>query len=387
MTESANGRHGPLAGLRVLEVGGVGPGPFCAMLLADMGAEVIRIDRKHAGESGLPVERRFEVMFRGKRSVAMDLKKGVAVEAVRRMVSRADVLIEGFRPGVMERLGLGPDTCLEINPKLVYGRMTGWGQDGPLAKAAGHDLNYIALTGVLHAIGRKGGGPEIPLNLIGDFGGGSLYLAFGILCALFEARASGRGQVVDAAMVDGATSLMAMIYGAFAAGYWKDERGSNRLDSGAPWYEVYETRDGKWVALGATEHTFYLNTLKVLGLKADDFADQHDRAGWPAMKAAFQRVFKMRTRDEWVTAFEGTETCFSPVLSLAEAPHHPHQRARDNFIEVAGVVQPAPAPRFSRSKAAVQRPPPQVGEHNEEVLREWGFAEQEVALLRRAGGI
>ena len=387
MNTTAPTGAGPLAGLRVLDVGGVGPGPFCTMLLADMGAEVIRLDRKHAGESGLPVARRFEVMFRGKRSVAMDLKKGVAVEAVRRMVARADVLVEGFRPGVMERLGLGPDECLKINPRLVYGRMTGWGQDGPLAQAAGHDLNYIALTGALHAIGRQGGGPEIPLNLIGDFGGGAMYLAFGILCALFEARNSGRGQVVDAAMIDGSTSLMAMIYGAFAAGYWKDERGSNRLDSGAPWYEVYETADGKWVAVGSTEHTFYVNTLKVLGLDPADFGDQHDRAGWPKMKDALRRAFKARTRDAWAAAFDGTETCFSPVLSLAEAPLHPHQRARGNFVEVAGVVQPAPAPRFSRSRGAVSRPPPEVGEHTDEVLREWGFADAEIALMRQAGGI
>jgi alpha-methylacyl-CoA racemase len=387
MTSRTNSGQGPLAGLRVLEVGGVGPGPFCTMMLSDMGAEVIRIDRKHAGESGLPVERRFEVMFRGKRSVAMDLKKGVAVEAVRRMVARADVLIEGFRPGVMERLGLGPEPCLKINPRLVYGRMTGWGQDGPMAKAAGHDLNYIALSGALHAIGRKGGPPEIPLNLIGDFGGGSMYLAFGILCALHEARTSGKGQVVDAAMIDGATSLMSMIYGTYAAGYWRDERGSNRLDSGAPWYDVYETKDGKWIAVGATEHSFYLNTLKVLGLNPADFADQHDRAGWPALKEAFRRAFRARTRDEWVAAFDGTETCFSPVLSLAEAPAHPHQRARGNFIEVDGVLQPAPAPRFSRSRGAVQGPPPQVGEHTEQVLGEWGFSAEEMRRLRQVGGI
>jgi len=387
MTEHTNSSQGPLSGLRVLDVGGVGPAPFCTMMLADMGADVIRIDRKHVGESGFPIERRFEVMFRGKRSVAMDLKKPEAADAVRRMVSRADVLIEGFRPGVMERLGLAPEVCLQINPKLVYGRMTGWGQDGPLAHAPGHDLNYIALTGVLHAIGRKGGGPEIPLNLIGDFGGGSTYLAFGILCALFEARHSGKGQVVDAAMVDGATSLMGMVYGLHASGYWTDERGSNRLDSGAPWYEVYQTRDSKWVAVGATEHTFYLNTLKVLGLEPETFGDQHDRAGWPAMKEAFARVFRTRTRDEWVAAFAGTETCFSPVLSLAEAPLHPHQVARGNFVEVAGVVQPAPAPRFSRSKGAIQRPPPEVGEHSDEVLHEWGFASDEIASLREAGAI
>ena len=387
MTEHTNSSQGPLSGLRVLDVGGVGPAPFCTMMLADMGADVIRIDRKHAGESGFPIERRFEVMFRGKRSVAMDLKKPEAADAVRRMVSRADVLIEGFRPGVMERLGLAPEVCLQINPKLVYGRMTGWGQDGPLAHAPGHDLNYIALTGVLHAIGRKGGGPEIPLNLIGDFGGGSTYLAFGVLCALFEARHSGKGQVVDAAMVDGATSLMGMVYGLHASGYWTDERGSNRLDSGAPWYEVYQTRDSKWVAVGATEHTFYLNTLKVLGLEPEAFGDQHDRAGWPAMKEAFAHVFRSRTRDEWVAAFDGTETCFSPVLSLAEAPLHPHQVARGNFVEVAGVVQPAPAPRFSRSKGAIQRPPPEVGEHSDEVLHEWGFASDEIESLREAGAI
>ncbi len=376
-----------MAGLRVLEVGGVGPGPFCTMMLSDMGAQVIRIDRKHAGESGLPVDRKFEVMFRGKRSVAMDLKKPIAVEALRRMVGRADVLVEGFRPGVMERLGLGPDTCLEINPRLVYGRMTGWGQDGPLAKAAGHDLNYIALSGALHAMGRKGGPPEIPLNLVGDFGGGSMYLAFGIMCALHEARSSGKGQVVDAAMIDGATSLMAMVYGLHGAGYWTDERGSNRLDSGAPWYDVYETQDGKWVAVGCTEHSFYLNTLKVLGLDPGAFADQHDRAGWPAMKETFTHTFRTRTRDGWVAAFEGTDTCFSPVLSLAEAPLHAHQRARGNFVEVAGVKQPAPAPRFSRSQVAVQGPPPEVGEHTGEVLPEWGFSAQEIQLLRQAGGI
>jgi len=387
MTKPPEQAQGPLAGLKVIEVGGVGPGPFCAMMLADMGAEVIRIDRKHAGESGLPVERRFDVMFRGRRSVALDLKKPGAVEVVKRLLGQADVLIEGFRPGVMERLGLAPEVCLELNPKLVYGRMTGWGQSGPLAREPGHDLNYIALTGALHAMGRKGGPPEIPLNLIGDFGGGAMYLAFGILCALHEARSSGRGQVVDAAMVDGSTSLMAMVYGLFAAGYWKDERGSNRLDSGAPWYDVYETRDGRHVAIGSTEASFYRNTLQVLGLRPEDFADQHDRAGWPQLKEALTRVFRTRTRDEWCAAFEGTATCFSPVLSLAEAPHHPHQVARGNFVECAGVVQPAPAPRFSRSRPAIQRPPPQVGEHTLEVLAAWGFAAEDLASLERTGAI
>lgn len=383
----AEGAKGPLAGLKVVEVGGVGPGPFCGMLLSDMGAEVVRIDRKHASESGLPVDRRFDVMFRGRRSLALDLKKPEAVEAVKRMLEGADVLIEGFRPGVMERLGLGPDVCLGLNPRLVYGRMTGWGQTGPLAHAVGHDMNYIALSGVLHAIGRKGGPPEIPLNLIGDFGGGSMYLAFGILCALHEAKSSGRGQVVDAAMVDGSTSLMAMVYGLFASGYWKDERGSNRLDSGAPWYDVYETSDGRHVAVACTEASFYRNTLQVLGFAETDFAPQHDRAGWPHMKEAFTRVFRTRTREAWCVAFEGTDTCFSPVLSLAEAPLHPHQVARGNFVESAGVLQPAPAPRFSRSRPAVQGPPPEVGQHNAEVLADWGFSPEHVALLHRTGAI
>ncbi|MFT3721141.1 CaiB/BaiF CoA transferase family protein [Pseudorhodoferax sp.] len=378
---------GPLAGLKVVEVGGVGPGPFCGMLLSDMGAEVVRIDRKHASESGLPVERRFDVMFRGRRSLAMDLKKPQAVDAVKRLLQGADVLIEGFRPGVMERLGLGPDVCLGLNPRLVYGRMTGWGQSGPLAREVGHDINYIALSGVLHAIGREGGPPQIPLNLVGDFGGGAMYLAFGILCALHEAKSSGRGQVVDAAMVDGAGSLMAMVYGLFAAGYWQDERGANRLDSGAPWYDVYETSDGRHVALGCTEASFYRNTLQVLGLREEDFAGQHERAGWPAMREAFARAFRSRTRDEWCTAFDGTDTCFSPVLSLAEAPRHPHQAARGNFVQCAGVVQPAPAPRFSRSQPAVQGPPPEVGQHTREVLVDWGFGLQDIAALEGAGAI
>jgi len=379
---------GPLAGLKVVEVGGVGPGPFCAMLLSDMGAEVVRIDRKHASESGLPVERRFDVMFRGRRSLALDLKQPDGVEVVRHMARSADVLIEGFRPGVMERLGLGPEVCLELNPRLVYGRMTGWGQAGPLARDAGHDINYIALSGVLHAIGRKGGGPEIPLNLVGDFGGGAMFLAFGIMCALHEARISGRGQVVDAAMVDGSTSLMSMIYGLFAAGYWRDERGSNRLDSAAPWYEVYETKDGRHVALGCTEASFYRNTLQVLGLREEDFAGgQHDRDGWPQMKRAFAQAFRSRTRDEWCAVFEGTDTCFSPVLSLAEAPQHPHQLARGNFVELAGVVQPAPAPRFSRSRPGVQGPPPEVGQHSLEVLADWGFSAETVGRLQRHGVI
>jgi len=379
--------EGPLAGLRVLEVGGVGPAPYCAMLLSDMGAEVIRIDRKHDSESGLPVERRFDVLYRGRQSIALDLKKAPAVEVVKRMVLRTDILIEGFRPGVMERLGLGPEICLEVNPRLIFGRMTGWGQTGPLAQAAGHDLNYIALSGALHAMGRAGGPPEIPLNLVGDFGGGSMFLAVGVLCALHEVRTSGRGQVVDAAMVDGATSLMSMIYGLVASGYWTDARGTNRLDSGAPWYNVYETSDGLHVAVGATEVTFYRNTLLVLGLKEEDCGDQHDRTRWPHVKEAFAQAFRTRTRDQWCAAFEGTETCFSPVLSLAEAPYNAHQIARGNFVESAGVLQPAPAPRFSRSQPSIQCPPSQIGEHTWDVLRDIGYSDQEVASMAEIGAI
>ena len=387
MGTEVTGRQGPLAGLKVVEVGGVGPAPFCAMLLADLGAEVVRIDRKNASESGFPVDRRFEFVFRSRRSIALDLKKPEAVDVVRRLTRQADILIEGFRPGVMERLGLGPDTCLELNPRLVYGRMTGWGQTGPLAKGPGHDINYIALSGALHAIGHQGGPPEIPLNLIGDFGGGAMYLAFGIMSALHEARNSGKGQVVDAGMLDGTTSLMTMIYGLFASGYWTDQRGTNRLDSGAPWYSVYETSDGRYVAVGSTEASFYKNTVRLLGLNPDDFADQHDKSGWPHMKDAFAKAFKTRTRDEWCTIFEGADACFSPVLSLAEAPTHPHQVARGNFVECAGLLQPAPAPRFSRTGAAIQSPPAKVGEHTDEVLSAWGFGIDEVDKLRQCSAI
>jgi alpha-methylacyl-CoA racemase len=385
--ENDQKHEGPLAGLKVVEIGGVGPVPFCAMLLSDMGAEVLRIDRKNASESGLPVDRRFDVMFRGRRSLALDLKNPEGVAAVHRLVHDADVLLEGFRPGVMERLGLGPDNCLTVNPKLIYGRMTGWGQTGPLANAVGHDINYIALSGVLHAIGNKDGPPTVPLNLIGDFGGGSMYLAFSVLCALYETRRSGQGQVVDASMLDGSTSLMSMVYGLLAAGYWKDERGSNRLDSGAPWYGVYETRDGQHVAIGCTEKSFYRNTLAVLGLDAAELGEQHDRQGWAKMKDAFTRVFRSRTRTQWCEAFDGTNTCFSPVLSLQEAPEHPQQKARGNFVTCAGVVQPAPTPRFSRSKPSVQGPPPEVGEHNLEVLADWGFSMQDIAQLQRSGAM
>lgn len=376
---------GPLAGIRVIEIAGIGPGPFCAMLLADMGADVLRIDRTADSDLGLPRDPRFDLLNRGRRSVALNLKKSEGVAAALRLIGQADALIEGFRPGVMERLGLGPDVCLGRNPKLVYGRMTGWGQDGPLAEAAGHDINYIALTGALHAIGRAGGPPVPPLNLVGDFGGGALYLAFGIACALVEARQSGRGQVVDAAMTDGAASLMTMFYGFRAQGLWQDVRGANLLDSGAPWYDVYETRDGKHVAIGSIEGRFYAELIQRLGLEGEALPKQYDLKHWPELRARFAARFKEKTRDEWCVAMEGSDACFAPVLTLEEAPKHPHNAARGTFVEVDGIVQPAPAPRFSRTPGAIGCPPPKPGEHTDQGLADWGFTAAEIAALKQAG--
>ncbi len=378
---------GPLAGIRIIELGGVGPVPFAALLLADMGAEVIRIDRAEAGDGGLPGDPRLHLLNRGRRSLALDLKNPKAVETVLRLVRGADALIEGFRPGVAERLGLGPEECQAANPRLVYGRMTGWGQDGPLAREPGHDINYIALTGVLHSVGQAGGPPVIPLNLAGDFGGGSLYLVMGVLGALLEARGSGRGQVVDAAMVDGSASLMTLIYGALAMGYWTDERGANRLDSGAPFYNVYETADGKHIGIGANETRFYRNAVKLLGLEDASLPDQHDKAGWPLIREKFAEAFRNRTRDEWVALAEGREVCIAPVLSLHEAPAHPHLRARHTFVEVDGVIQPAPAPRFSRTPGAIQCPPARPGEHSDAILADWGFSGPEIVALRDSGAV
>ncbi|MFD7179683.1 CaiB/BaiF CoA transferase family protein [Streptomyces sp. NPDC059904] len=378
---------GPLAGIRIVELGGVGPVPFCSMLLSDLGADIIRIDRPPGYDGGAPVDPQFNLLNRGRRSAALDLKNEEAVGAVLKLVRGADALIEGFRPGVAEKLGLGPDDCLAVNPALVYGRMTGWGQDGPLAQAPGHDVNYVSLTGVLHSIGTAGGPPTIPLNLAGDFGGGSLYLALGVVSALLESRGSGQGQVIDAAMVDGSASLMTLVYGLHAAGYWNDERGTNRLDSGAPWCDVYETKDGRWLSVGSSEARFWRNTLRVLGLREDDVPDQHDRSRWPEMREKLAAVFGTRTRDEWCALAEGQEVCIAPVLSLAEAPHHPHLRDRGTFVEVEGVVQPAPAPRFSRTPGAIQSPPAEPGQHTDEVLGDWGFTPDELAALRRAGAI
>jgi len=371
---------GPLKGVRIVEFAGIGPGPFAAMLLSDMGAEVIRIDRK-GGRS----PSKMEVTYRGRKAVALDMKKPEAVEAALKLIDKADALIEGFRPGVMERLGVGPDVCMKRNPKLVYGRMTGWGQTGPLANAAGHDINYIALTGALHGIGHGGGKPVPPLNLVGDFGGGALYLAFGVVCGILEARASRKGQVVDTAMTDGAASLMSMFYGMTAMGMWKDERGANLLDGAAHFYDTYETRDGKYIALGSIEPQFYKELLEKTGIEDAAFAAQMDRNAWPSLKEKLAVVIKTKTRDEWDAIMLGSDVCYAPVLSLAEAPKHPHNVARQTFVEVGGVVQPAPAPRFSRTPPEVQGPP--EGADNASALAAWGFSADDVAKLSSAGAI
>ena len=378
---------GPLTGYRVIEFAGIGPGPMCAMLLSDMGADVLRIDRTSAAGLGISMRTKFDLLNRGRRSVAFDLKKAEAIDAVMRLVEKADALIEGFRPGVMERLGLSPDRCLARNPRLVFGRMTGWGQEGPLAEAAGHDINYIALTGALHSIGRTGDRPLPPLNLVGDFGGGALYLALGVVAGLLEAQKSGKGQVVDAAMVDGASSLMTAIYGIKAAGMWTNHRGENLLDTGAHFYEVYETRDGKFVSIGSIEAKFYEELLDLSGLKGQELPNQMDRSAWPALKEQLTKIFKSKTRDEWCKIMERSDVCFAPVLSMEEAPKHPHNRHRGTFVEVEGVVQPGPAPRFSRTPGKVQRPPASPGEHSEEALRDWGFSSVELEKLHAQGAI
>ncbi|PWE17165.1 carnitine dehydratase [Marinicauda salina] len=372
--------HGPLRGVKAAEFVGLGPAPFAAMLLSDLGADVIRIDRPGAGGGGAA-----EVLARGRRSASFDLKRAEGVEACLRLIEAADLLIEGYRPGVMERLGLGPDVCLKRNPALVYGRMTGWGQHGPLAHAAGHDINYIALTGALHGIG-PADHPVPPLNLVGDFGGGSLYLALGLLAGLHHAKATGEGQVVDAAIVDGTASLMSAIHQLAALGLWSNERGANLLDGGAPFYGCYECADGKFVAIGPLESQFYALLLDKLGL-ADDpaMAEPYDQARWPAMREAFARAFKTKTRDEWTEILEGTDVCFAPVLDADEARAHPHMAARDVFAEIDGVSQAAPAPRFSKTPGAIQGPAPKPGADTEDVLADWGFSAADIARLREAG--
>jgi alpha-methylacyl-CoA racemase len=374
---------GPLQGVKVIEMAGIGPGPFTAMMLADMGAEVLRVDRPNARV--LNPEK--DVLNRGRRSIAVDLKHPDGVQTVLRLVEQADAIIEGFRPGVMERLGLGPDECLARNPKVVYGRMTGWGQDGPLSHAAGHDINYIAIAGVLNNFKRIGERPVPPNNLVGDFGGGGLLLAFGLVCALLEASRSGQGQVVDAAMVDGAAVLSTMIHAFVAMGIWQDNPGHNMLDTGAPFYEVYETADGKYMAIGAIEHQFYAELLDRTGLKDEELPFQMNRDEWPSLKERFAALFNSKTRDEWQSILEGTDACAVPVLSMTEAPTHPHNVARQTFVVRDGVTQPAPAPRFSRTSAEIARPPAAPGEHTGEALADWGFSADEVAKLREAGAI
>jgi alpha-methylacyl-CoA racemase len=374
---------GPLKGFKIIEIAGIGPGPFAAMMLADMGAEVIRVERPGPGSWPQPS---LDLLGRGRCCIAVDLKHPAGVQVILRMADRADALIEGFRPGVMERLGLGPKLCLGRNPRLVYGRMTGWGQEGPLADAAGHDINYIALAGALHPMGRRGAPPTVPLNLVGDFGGGGMMLAYGVVCALLERVGSGQGQVVDAAMVDGAAALMTIFHATQQVGFTTDERGTNMLDSGAHFYDAYETRDGKWVSVGAFEPKFYAQLLEKLGLDPEAFP-QMDRDQWPALKEKIAAVFLTRTRDEWCAELEGSDVCFAPVLTIAEAREHPHNRYRDTFVEIDGVAQPRPAPRFSRTDSGIERPPSSVGQHTDEVLEEWGWSPAEIAALREQKAI
>jgi alpha-methylacyl-CoA racemase len=378
---------GPLSGYRIIEIAGIGPGPFAAMMLADMGAEVVRVDRAQAVTGRDPAEPSRDVLNRGRRSVGVDLKHPDGVETVLKLVERADALIEPFRPGVAERLGIGPEVCLARNPRLVYGRMTGWGQDGPYAAMSGHDINYIALSGTLSAFGRKGDPPVPPLNLVGDFGGGGMLMAYGVVCGLLEAQRSGEGQVIDAAMVDGSALLATFIYGMRALGAWQDERGTNVLDTGAWFYEVYETADGEYVSFGSLESQFFAELIRLTGLEDESLPQQMDRTTWPAMKDRLAAVIKTRTRDEWCQLMEGTDVCFAPVLGMAEAPSHPHNQHRGTFANVAGVVQPAPAPRFSRTPGAIAMPPPHAGQHTVEVLADWGFGEADVAKLVETGAI
>ena len=373
---------GPLAGYRIIELAGIGPGPFCGMMLSDMGAEVIRVERPVQGG-----KRARDVLGRNRKSLAVDLKQPDGVETVLRLCEGADALFEGFRPGVTERLGLGPEDCMGRNPRLVYGRMTGWGQDGPMAQAAGHDINYIGLSGALHAIGRKGERPVPPLNLVGDFGGGGMLLAFGLVCGLLEAQRSGQGQVVDAAMVDGAASLMAMFFSFAAQGAFRPERGTNLLDGGAHFYDTYETADGEHVCIGSIEPQFYALLIEKAGLDPEQFAPQMDPAQWAPLKATLTEVFKTRTRDEWCSIMEGTDVCFAPVLSIFEAPEHPHNKARGTFLEIDGLTQPAPAPRFSRTVPKVRGAARIAGEDSVEVLQSFGFSDAEIDALVTGGAV
>jgi alpha-methylacyl-CoA racemase len=373
--------QGPLSGLKVVEFAGIGPGPFCGMLLSDLGADVVRIDRKGQGRSS-PAD----ITSRGRRSVGLDLKNPDAIETCLKLIEGADAIFEGFRPGVMERLGLGPEVALKRNPKLVYGRMTGWGQFGPYANAAGHDMNYIAITGALHAIGTKDK-PVPPLNLVGDFGGGALYLAFGLLAGVLSARSTGRGQVIDCAMSDGAASLMAMFYGFKASGMWKDERRANLLDGGAHFYDTYQCADGKWISIGSIEPQFYALLLEKTGINDPEFAGQMNRGNWDSLREKLAHVIAQKTQAEWCEIMDATDVCFAPVLDLDEAPKHPHNVARETFVELDGVVQPAPAPRFSATPGAIQGPPPAIGAHDQEALGDWGFSPAAIDALKASGAL
>jgi len=378
---------GPLAGLKVIEIAGIGPGPFCGMMLADLGADVVRVDRAQNVQGGDPAVPPQDLLARGRRSIGVDLKNPEGVAVVLDLVAGADVLIEGFRPGVAERLGIGPADCHARNPRLVYGRMTGWGQSGPYGPMAGHDINYIALAGALEPIGRAGEPPLPPLNLVGDFGGGGMLLAFGVLAGVFEAQRSGQGQVIDAAMVDGAAALMTMTHSFRAMGMWTDERGTNMLDTGAHYYDVYETSDGKYMSVGSIEPQFYAALLDGLGIDAADLPFQQDRTQWPALTERFAAIFETKTRDEWSAIFEGTDACVAPVLSIPEAIAHPHNVERETFVEVAGLAQPAPAPRFDRTPPRISSPPPHAGQHTDEILRDFGLDADRIAKLKELGAV
>jgi alpha-methylacyl-CoA racemase len=378
---------GPLSGIKIVELAGIGPGPFAGMMLSDMGADIIRVDRAQQVNPAMFDKTNLEPLYRGRRSIGVDLKNPEGVELVLRLVEGADALFEGFRPGVTERLGLGPDVCLARNPKLVYGRMTGWGQDGPMAQAAGHDINYIALAGALAHFGRAGNKPVPPINLVGDFGGGGMLMAFGVVCGILEARQSGNGQVIDVAMVDGTAALMSMMWGLKQIGAWKEEHGTNVLDSGAPFYDTYETKDGKYISLGSLEPQFYAELLQRLGLADEGLPAQMDTSGWPTLRARFTELFKTKTRDEWDAVLLGSDACYAPVLTMSEATSSEHVKARATIIERDGIPQPAPAPRFSRTTAEVERPSPWPGQHTDEALAAWGVPANEIAKLRETGAV
>jgi alpha-methylacyl-CoA racemase len=378
---------GPLQGVKIVELAGIGPGPFAGMLLSDMGADIVRVDRAGQVNPGVFDKPNLEPLYRGRRSIGVDLKNPEGVELVLRLVEQADALTEGYRPGVTERLGLGPDVCLARNPKLVYGRMTGWGQDGPMAQAAGHDINYIALAGALAHFGRAGGKPTPPINVVGDFGGGGMFMAFGIVCGILEAQRSGQGQVLDVAMVDGSAILMTMMWGLKQIGFWDEAMGANVLDTGAPFYDTYETADGKFVSLGALEPQFYAELIQKLGLESEGLPAQMDRGGWDTLRTRFTGLFKTKTRDEWDAILAGSDACYAPVLTMTEATDNEHMVARQTIIKRDGVPQPAPAPRFSRTTAEVQRSAPWPGQHTDEALSDWGLDAADVAKLRETGAI